>query len=85
MDTVDANHALGFEDDERYFLPACKILSELGVEKLQLITNNPSKIAQLEENGFVVEKRVPMTPPSNTHNEHYLQTKQKRSGHMISK
>ena len=84
MDTVDANHALGFEDDERYFLPACKILNELGVESLQLITNNPSKIAQLEENGFIVEKRVPMTPPSNTHNERYLQTKQDRSGHMIS-
>jgi GTP cyclohydrolase II len=57
----------------------------LGVEKLQLITNNPLKIAQLEENGFVVQKRVPMTPPSNAHNERYLQTKQERSGHMISK
>ena len=84
MDTVDANHALGFEDDERYFLPACKILNELGIETLQLITNNPSKIAQLEENGFNVEKRVPMTPPSNAHNERYIQTKQDRSGHMIS-
>ena len=83
MDTVDANHALGFEDDERYFLPACKILRELEVEKLQLITNNPEKIVQLEENGFVVTNRVPMTPASNAHNERYLQTKQDRSGHLI--
>ena len=83
MDTVDANHALGFEDDERYFLPACKILRELEVEKLQLITNNPEKIVQLEENGFVVSNRVPMTPASNAHNERYLQTKQDRSGHLM--
>ena len=83
MDTVDANHALGFEDDERYFLPACKILRELEVEKLQLITNNPAKIVQLEENGFVVSNRVPMTPASNAHNERYLQTKQDRSGHLM--
>ena len=83
MDTVDANHALGFEDDERYFLPACKILRELEVEKLQLITNNPEKIVQLEENGFVVRNRVPMTPASNAHNERYLQTKQDRSGHLM--
>ena len=83
MDTVDANHALGFEDDERYFLPACKILRELEVEKLQLITNNPEKIVQLEENGFVVTNRVPMTPASNAHNERYLQTKQDRSGHLM--
>ena len=83
MDTVDANHALGFEDDERYFLPACKILRELEVEKLQLITNNPEKSVQLEENGFVVTNRVPMTPASNAHNERYLQTKQDRSGHLM--
>ena len=83
MDTVDANHALGFEDDERYFLPACKMLRELEVEKLQLITNNPEKIVQLEENGFVVSNRVPMTPASNAHNERYLQTKQDRSGHLM--
>jgi len=83
LDTVDANHALGFENDERYFMPACKILNELGVSKLRLITNNPDKIAQLEQNGFTVEERVPMTPQSNRHNEHYLETKRTKSGHLI--
>jgi GTP cyclohydrolase II len=82
LDTIDANHALGFESDERYFLPACKILRELGVDALRLITNNPEKIAQLEENGLVVTDRVPMSPASNAHNERYIKTKQDRSGHL---
>jgi GTP cyclohydrolase II len=82
LDTIDANHALGFESDERYFLPACKILRELGIDRLRLITNNPEKIAQLEENGFVVTDRVPMSPASNAHNEHYIKTKQNRAGHL---
>ena len=82
LDTIDANHALGFESDERYFLPACKILRELGVDALRLITNNPEKIAQLEENGLVVTGRVPMSPASNAHNERYIKTKQDRSGHL---
>jgi GTP cyclohydrolase II len=82
LDTIDANHALGFESDERYFLPACKILRELGVDALRLITNNPEKIAQLEENGLVVTDRVPMSPASNAHNERYIKAKQDRSGHL---
>ena len=82
LDTVDANHALGFEMDERYFLPACRMLEELGIRKLRLITNNPDKIAQLEANGVTVTERVPLTPPSNSHNEHYIRTKQLRAGHM---
>ena len=82
LDTVDANHALGFEMDERYFLPACRMLEELGIRKLRLITNNPDKIAQLEANGVTVTERVPLIPPSNSHNEHYIRTKQLRAGHM---
>ena len=82
MDTVDANHALGFEMDERYFLPACRMLEELGVRRLRLITNNPDKIAQLEVNGVSVSERVPLIPPSNRHNEQYVRTKRLRAGHM---
>ena len=82
LDTIDANHALGFESDERYFLPACKILRELEVDTLRLITNNPDKIAQLEENGLIVTDRIPMSPASNSHNERYIKTKQDKSGHL---
>ena len=82
LDTVDANHALGFEMDERYFMPACRMLEELGVQQLRLITNNPDKIAQLEASGFTVKERVPLTTPSNRHNEHYIATKRSRAGHM---
>ncbi|MEC8130632.1 MAG: GTP cyclohydrolase II [Pseudomonadota bacterium] len=82
LDTIDANHALGFEMDERYFLPACRILAELGVSHVRLITNNPDKIAQLEAGGLTIAERVPMTPPSNPHNHHYIETKRIRAGHM---
>ncbi|MEC8641676.1 MAG: GTP cyclohydrolase II [Pseudomonadota bacterium] len=82
FDTIDANHALGFEMDERHFMPACRILEELGVSRLKLITNNPDKIAQMEAGGFTVVERVPMTPPSNEHNNRYIETKRDRAGHM---
>ena len=82
FDTIDANHALGFEMDERYFLPACQILEKLGVSRLKLITNNPDKIAQLEDNGFTIAERVPMAPPSNEHNHAYIETKKNRAGHL---
>ena len=82
LDTIDANHALGFEMDERYFLPACRILGELGISKARLITNNPDKISQLEAGGLTVTERVPMAPPSNLHNHHYIETKRVRAGHL---
>lgn len=82
LDTIDANHALGFEMDERYFLPACHMLRELGVKDVRLITNNPDKIAQLEAGGLTIAERVPMAPPSNPHNHHYIETKRVRAGHM---
>ncbi|MGC6519633.1 MAG: GTP cyclohydrolase II [Candidatus Puniceispirillaceae bacterium] len=82
FDTIDANHALGFDMDERYFMPACRMLEELGVRTLRLITNNPDKIAQLEANGFTVSERVPLNTPSNRHNEDYIETKRARAGHL---
>ena len=84
LDTVDANHALGFDTDERVFLPAARILDALGITRLRLITNNPDKINQLKQCGIRVEERVPLTLASNPHNEDYLATKKNRTGHMIA-
>jgi GTP cyclohydrolase II len=83
LDTVDANHALGFDTDERVFLPAARILEALGIKNLRLITNNPDKISQLEQCGIKVEERVPLPLASNPHNADYLSTKIHRTGHMI--
>jgi GTP cyclohydrolase II len=83
LDTVDANHALGFDTDERVFLPAARILDALGISRLRLITNNPDKISQLEQCGITVEERVPLILASNPYNEGYLATKKQRTGHMI--
>ena len=63
-------------------MPACRMLEELGVRTLRLITNNPDKIAQLEANGFTVSERVPLNTPSNRHNEDYIETKRARAGHL---
>ncbi|MDC0993105.1 GTP cyclohydrolase II [Alphaproteobacteria bacterium] len=84
LDTVDANHALGFDTDERVFLPAARILVALGISRLRLITNNPDKINQLEQCGIKVEERVPLTLASNPYNENYIATKKNRTGHMIA-
>ena len=67
FDTIDANHALGFEMDERYFLPACQILEKLGVSRLRLITNNPTRSPSWRQAATIAEL-VPMAPPSNEHN-----------------
>jgi GTP cyclohydrolase II len=85
LDTVDANHALGFDTDERLFLPAARILQALNITKIELITNNPDKISQLEQQGINVTKRVALALAPNPHNQNYLQTKQARTGHIIEK
>ncbi len=83
MDTVDANHALGFDTDERVFVPAARILAALGVSQVRLITNNPDKMAQLEQCGVHVTARVPLVLASNPHNAAYLATKKARTGHLF--
>ena len=83
FDTVEANQRLGFEDDERMFRAAAEILKQLGLKKVRLLSNNPKKVSQLEEYGISVVKRVPHTFPSNQHNEFYLATKAKKSGHIL--
>ena len=72
-----------FETDERSFLPATKILQELNISTMRLITNNPDKIAQIESHGFAIKERVPLHISENPFNANYLETKKTRTGHMI--
>jgi GTP cyclohydrolase II len=83
MDTVEANLALGFKDDERDYAIAAQMLRCLDVRSIQLMTNNPNKMKQLEAQGVVVTGRLPHSLPPNPHNRFYLETKARRSGHFI--
>jgi GTP cyclohydrolase II len=82
-DTVDANLQLGFDADERVYLPAAEMLRQLGYRAVRLMTNNPEKVAGLARSGITVVERVPHVFPSNRHNEGYLETKATRFGHMF--
>ncbi len=82
-DTYQANQALGFPDDLRRYDVAAEMLRLLGVSAVDLITNNPLKVAGLEEAGVRVRKRVPLPSPSNPHNVNYLRVKRDRTGHLI--
>jgi len=83
FDTVDANEQLGFDDDERVYLPAVRMLRLLGFTRVRLLTNNPAKVGALSRHGIEVVERVAHAFPSNAHNSSYLQTKAKRSGHLF--
>jgi GTP cyclohydrolase II len=82
-DTLEANLQLGFDADERIYLPAAEMLRRLGFESVRLMTNNPEKVAGLARLGIAVVERVPHVFPSNRHNEGYLETKATRFGHMF--
>jgi GTP cyclohydrolase II len=82
-DTVEANLALGFRDDEREYSVAAHMLESLKVRSIRLITNNPKKIEDLEKNGVNVTGRIPHIMPPNDYNRFYLETKAAKSGHMI--
>jgi len=83
LDTVEANLALGFRDDERDYAVAAHMLMSLKIESVQLMTNNPKKIDQLTQYGINVTKRIPHIMEPNEHNRFYLETKAAKSGHMI--
>jgi GTP cyclohydrolase II len=83
LDTVDANHAIGFETDHRFYLPAAVMLKALGHEKIKLLTNNPDKINQLENCGITVTDRIPLETARNPFNEDYLEVKKQKTGHML--
>ncbi len=82
MDTLEANEFLGFDDDERPFLPAAEMLKMLGQKKIRLLTNNPRKIKGLEAYGIVVAERVDHHVEPGKHNAHYLATKFSKLGHV---
>ncbi len=83
FDTVEANHRLGFEDDERDFRLGAEILKSLGFSSVNLMTNNPKKIAMMEKTGIKVAEHVPLKVGENPHNTAYLATKAAKSGHML--
>ncbi len=83
MDTVEANEALGFKMDLRDYGIGCQILRDVGVRKMRLLTNNPSKRIGLAGYGLEIVERVPIEIPPNGVNERYLRTKRDRMGHMI--
>ncbi|MCK0140265.1 GTP cyclohydrolase II [Aliiroseovarius sp. F47248L] len=83
FDTVEANHRLGFEDDERDFRIGAMILKSLGFSSVRLMTNNPRKVAMMNEAGIQVTDRVPLKVGKSTHNKAYLATKARKSGHFL--
>jgi GTP cyclohydrolase II len=83
FDTVEANHRLGFEDDERDFRIGAGILRQMGFSAVRLLTNNPRKIAMMESCGLQVTERVPLKVGETEQNAAYLATKAAKSGHML--
>ncbi|MBE0452436.1 GTP cyclohydrolase II [Roseovarius autotrophicus] len=83
FDTVEANHRLGFEDDERDFRIGAEILKRMGFSAVRLLTNNPAKIAMMQQNGITVTERVPLKLGETAHNRAYLATKATKSGHLL--
>ena len=83
FDTVEANHRLGFEDDERDFRLGSDILKSLGFSSVRLLTNNPAKVAMMEASGVAVTERVPLKVGETHHNRSYLATKAAKSGHLL--
>lgn len=83
FDTVEANHRLGFEDDERDFKIGSEILKSMGITSVRLLTNNPKKIEMMKQNGIAVHERVALHVGENRFNQDYLATKAAKSGHLF--
>ena len=83
LDTVEANEALGFRMDHRDYGIGCQILRALGIKKLKLMTNNPTKRVGLHGYGLEIAERVPIEVPANETNASYLRTKRDRMGHIL--
>ncbi|WP_053954820.1 bifunctional 3,4-dihydroxy-2-butanone-4-phosphate synthase/GTP cyclohydrolase II [Inediibacterium massiliense] len=84
MDTVQANIALGFPEDMRDYGIGAQILSDLGIKKLKLMTNNPKKLSGLSGYGLEIVERVPIIMEYRKENEFYLKTKEEKMGHMLN-
>ena len=85
MDTVEANHALGFQSDMRDYGIGIQILKDFGLNKIRLLTNNPKKTEAFNLRGYNLEviDQVPILPPVNKHNAQYLATKREKMGHKL--
>jgi GTP cyclohydrolase II len=83
LDTVDANNTLGFDDDERDYGVAVRMLQMLGATRVVLLTNNPDKLDSLTRAGIEICGRMPLETPVNAHNHRYLSAKAARAGHHL--
>lgn len=83
LDTVEANHELGFRSDIRDYAVAASMLRDLGVHKVELLTNNPRKIEGLKHYGIEVIERIPHQFQSVDENKNYLETKKQKLGHLL--
>lgn len=84
MDTLEANIALGFKGDLREYYIGAQILRDLEIKSLELLTNNPDKIYQLEDYGMEIIRRIPIEIEANKYDRFYLKTKQDRMGHLLN-
>ena len=84
MDTLEANIALGFKGDLREYYIGAQILRDLEIRSLELLTNNPDKIYQLEDYGMEIIRRIPIEIEANKYDRFYLKTKQDRMGHLLN-
>jgi GTP cyclohydrolase II len=84
MDTIRANHALGFHTDERDYRIAIDILKFLGISRVNLLTNNPDKIDAFLDSDIIIENRIPLMIEPRPENRHYLATKRNALGHLLS-
>lgn len=82
-DTVEANIHLGFPPDLRDYGYGAQMLADLGVKKMRLMTNNPKKLAGLKGHGLEIVERVPLKTKPNKYNQHYLETKSEKMGHLL--
>jgi GTP cyclohydrolase II len=83
LDTVDANTTLGFDDDERDYAVAARMLQMLGATRVILLTNNPDKLNGIAQAGIEISGRMPLETPVNAHNRRYLTAKASRAGHQL--
>ena len=83
MDTIEANHALGFEADQRSFEEAVEILKSLGISEINLLTNNPEKMGAFEGSGIKLNMRIPLQIKARPENQGYLDTKRNNMGHLL--